>query len=101
MEFMLRNANTQTPHDSRPDVQGYTQRGYLAFDNEKRSSVSETLELSYNDFGISQVAGLLNLTQTQEDFLNRSKFYKNLWNNKTRFFEPRYKSGGFFKISKR
>lgn len=23
LEFMLRNANTQTPHDSRSDIQGY------------------------------------------------------------------------------
>jgi putative alpha-1,2-mannosidase len=40
------------------------------------------------------------MTATQQDFLNRSKFYKNVWNSKTRFFEPRYKNGSFYKLSK-
>ncbi len=40
---MLRNANTQTPHDGRPNVLEYKQRGYIAFEGEERSSVSETL----------------------------------------------------------
>jgi putative alpha-1,2-mannosidase len=34
------------------------------------------------------------------DFRNRSKFYKNVWNNATKFFDPRYKNGTFFTISK-
>ena len=80
MEYMLRNANTQTPHDSRPHIDDYLKKGYLPFEDGHSTSVSETLELSFNDFGISQVAGILNLTNTQQDFINRSKFYKNVWN---------------------
>ena len=37
---MLRNANTQTPHDSRPHIADYLQKGYLAFENGHSSSVS-------------------------------------------------------------
>jgi predicted alpha-1,2-mannosidase len=33
MEYMLRNANTQTPHDARPDVKQYKERGYIAFED--------------------------------------------------------------------
>ena len=101
MEYMLRNANTQTPHDSRPHIEDYLQKGYLPFEDAHSSSVSETLELSFNDFGISQVAGILNLTNTQQDFLNRSKFYKNVWNRDSQFFDPKFKNGSFFKLSKR
>ena len=32
--------------------------------------------------------------------MNRSKFYKNVWNNKTKFFDPKYKNGSFFQLSK-
>ncbi len=41
------------------------------------------------------------MSNTQHDFLNRSTFYKNLWNKETKFFDPKYKNGTFFKISKR
>jgi putative alpha-1,2-mannosidase len=77
---MLRNADTQTVHDARPNVNMYKQIGYIEYESSTGASVSETLELSFDDFGISQVAKLLNLTNSHQDFLNRSKFYKNLWN---------------------
>jgi hypothetical protein len=38
--FMMRNANEQTPHDSRPSPSRYRKRGYIAFDDASRSSVS-------------------------------------------------------------
>ena len=57
---MLRNANTETVHDSRSHPKEYKQIGYIPFDSSKSSSVSETLEYSYNDYGISQVAKILN-----------------------------------------
>lgn len=50
---MLRNANTQTKYDSRSVVDVYPKLGYIPFDKEKRSSCSETLEYSFNDFSIS------------------------------------------------
>ena len=40
---MLRNANTNTPHDSRPVIDFYRQNGYIHYEDEQRSSVSETL----------------------------------------------------------
>jgi len=53
---MLRNANTHTPHDSRPEVDFYRNNGYIPFENNERSACAETLELSFNDYSISQIA---------------------------------------------
>jgi len=39
------------------------------------------------------------LTDIKEDFLNRSRFYKNLWNSQTQFFEPKSKNGSFIGLS--
>lgn len=61
--YMIRNANTNTPHDSRPAIDFYRKNGYIHFEGEERSSCSQTLELSFNDFGISQVASILNKTE--------------------------------------
>ena len=47
------------------------------------------------------MARLLNRTDLHEDFLNRSKFYRNVWNNKTQLFDPRFKNGSFMSISKK
>lgn len=46
------------------------------------------------------MAELLNKTEEMNDFRNRSKFYKNLWNKDTKFFDPKYKNGTFVKLSK-
>ena len=65
-QYMLRNANNVTVHDSRSHIQEYIKKGYIAADFSTRSSCSETLEYSYNDFGISQVAGLIGESETQK-----------------------------------
>ena len=96
---MIRNANEKTNHDSRPDPSTYRNLQYLSVELSGHSACSQTLELSYNDFGISQVASLLGEEELKNDFLKRSKFYKNVWNPKTKFFEPKYKNNTFKKIS--
>lgn len=83
---MLRNANNITPHDERYNPSKYLNHSYIVFEDEKSDSVSETLEYSYNDFCIAQVAKLLNKTDLYEEFMRRSRFYKNVWNQETKFF---------------
>lgn len=38
----------------------------------------------------------MNKSDVYADFMNRSTFYKNVWNNKTSFFEPKYAANGTF-----
>jgi putative alpha-1,2-mannosidase len=63
---MLRNANNVTPHDSRSNVLLYPKLGYVPTEGNEHSGCSETLEYSYNDFGISQVGKLLNETEATQ-----------------------------------
>lgn len=49
---------------------------------------SRTLEYSFNDFGVRQVAQLLGKTADEADYANRSLFYRNVW-------DPDVTSDGF------
>ncbi|OQE31122.1 hypothetical protein PENFLA_c002G09933 [Penicillium flavigenum] len=68
-------------------------------------SISRTLEYSYNDFAIAQMARGLNKTADAERYERRSRYWKNLfkkdqpslWQNKdtgfTGFFQPKHLNG--------
>ena len=40
LEYMLRNANTRTPHDSRPAVEYYPKEGYIHYEDSHRTGCS-------------------------------------------------------------
>ncbi|KAJ4483906.1 glycoside hydrolase family 92 protein [Lentinula aciculospora] len=73
------------------DIQGrevnlYTQYGYVPSDAIDPSSTgrqtregSRTLEYAFEDFSIRQAALLLNNTADEERYLNRSLWYRNVW----------------------
>jgi len=60
---------------------------------EKRQAVSVTLEHSYNDWCLAQLAKALGKTSDHEYFLKRSKNYRNLFNSETGFFAPKMADG--------
>jgi predicted alpha-1,2-mannosidase len=86
------------PKDSsaagREDIEGYISYGYCPteFGDE---AVSKTLEYSWADHSISLLAKELQLHEDQGLFEEHSKFYKNLWNPDTQYFQPRHKDGRF------
>jgi predicted alpha-1,2-mannosidase len=61
-----------------------------------RESVSRTLEFGWEDFAISQLAKALGKKKDAALFEGHSKFYRNLWNPKTGYFQPRDSWGEFF-----
>ncbi|KAJ3881128.1 glycoside hydrolase family 92 protein [Lentinula edodes] len=95
------------------DIQGrevnlYTQFGYVPFDAIDPSSTgrqtregSRTLEYAFEDFSIRQVALLLNNTADEERYLNRSLWYRNVWDKTVvsdgfqGFMQKRYPDGTF------
>ncbi|KAJ3811338.1 glycoside hydrolase family 92 protein [Lentinula aff. lateritia] len=95
------------------DIQGrevnlYTQFGYVPFDAIDPSSTgrqtregSRTLEYAFEDFSIRQVALLLNNTADEERYLNRSLWYRNVWDKTVvsdgfqGFMQKRYPNGSF------
>ena len=90
---MVRNAEEDSP---RPYYEGrvvteYKARGYLSMKEER--SASRTLEYSYNDFCLAQVARGLGKTADHRKYLARSKNWTNLWDAETRSVRPREADG--------
>ncbi|MGD0757002.1 MAG: GH92 family glycosyl hydrolase, partial [Bacteroidales bacterium] len=64
---------------------------------EKRQAVAVTLENSYDDWCLAQLAKSLNKEDDYKYFLNRSQNFKNLFNKETGFFAPRTADGNWVK----
>lgn len=62
---------------------------------EKRQAVAVTLAASFDYWSLIQLAKAVGNTKDLEYFDRYSKFYKNLFNEETRFFHPKDKNGKF------
>ncbi len=62
---------------------------------EKRQAVAVTLEESYDDWCLAQLAGELGQTADQKFFLARSANYKNVFNPATGFMSPKKADGSW------
>lgn len=92
---MLHNASlNKTGNPIRPALKQYLQYSYIPNDDKPGvwGSVSTTLEYSFADWSIAQMAKALGETEDYERFMNRSLSYKNLYDEKTGFFRPRLKN---------
>jgi len=99
-EKMKQVALQPIPKDSsatgREEINEYVTYGYCPteFGDE---AVSKTLEYAWADHSISLLAKELQHHEDQQLFEKHSKFYKNVWNPETQYFQPRYKDGKFVK----
>ncbi|MHA7057774.1 GH92 family glycosyl hydrolase [Aquimarina sp. M1] len=66
-------------------------------DDKSHSSVSKTLEYAYNDWCIAQIAKRVENTAVEEEFLNRSEFYNNVYDAKIGYMRPKLADGTFRK----
>ena len=66
--------------------------GYVP-DEASRSSVSVTLELAYDDWCISQVAGWLGREERQAEYLERSRSFEHLFDPSIGFMRPKNRAG--------
>ena len=66
----------------------YKKYGYIPYDKETRS-VSTTLEYAYDDWCIAQMAKMLNHPDDYEKYMERSKAYKHLFDQKTGFMRAK------------
>ncbi len=82
-------ASAELPKLGRPEFEKYE---YIPADKE-HESVSKTLEYCYDDWCIAQFAHDLGDTKTEQRFLKRSQFYKNIL-DENGFMHPR-SNGGF------
>lgn len=74
----------------------YMNKGYVP-ENKSGASVSKTLEYAYDDWAIAQAAKKLGKTEIYNEFINRSKNYKNVYDEKTGFMRPKLNDGTFKK----
>lgn len=70
----------------------YRKLHYIPSDKEEESA-TKTLEYSYDDWAIAQLARVLGKTGDYEKFVERSKNYRNLWDPSTGFIRPRLENG--------
>lgn len=61
------------------------------------ASVSKTLEYAYDDWAIAQAAQKLGRQDIYDEFIERSTYYKNLYDAKTGFMRPKLSDGTFKK----
>ncbi|MEL1247252.1 GH92 family glycosyl hydrolase [Flavobacterium helocola] len=74
-------------------LDAYKKNGFISIDDE-HESVSKTLEYSYDDWCIAQMAAILGHSDDYQYFMMRSQNWKNLFNGKNTFIQPK-KNGGW------
>ena len=75
-------------------LNAYKQNNYISIDDE-HESVSKTVEYAYDDWCIAQMAKILGKKEDYQYFMKRSQNWKNLYNPKTGFMQPR-KNGNWY-----
>ncbi|HCT29520.1 MAG TPA: glycosyl hydrolase family 92 [Bacteroidales bacterium] len=74
-------------------LEAYRKYGHIPGDKEPES-ISKTLEYSYDDWCIAQMAKSLGNWDDYKEYLSRAQFYRNIFDPATGFMRPRY-NGGF------
>ncbi len=79
----------------------YVERGYvpegIKAGGSHRDGASMTLEYSYNDWSLAQLAKGMGKTDDYNLFMKRSQNYKNVWNPETKYIHPREMDGSWMK----
>jgi predicted alpha-1,2-mannosidase len=98
-EILLKNANGL--NKARPHAQEYIQKGFISdpdipnpqVETKANAGVSKTLEYSYDDYSVAQLAKSLGDTANYRILMGRSKNYKNMFDPATRFMRGRLANG--------
>ena len=78
----------------------YKKLGYVPFDvedkyNSDNWSLSRTLEYAYDDWCIAKMAEKMGHAEIADEFYSRSQNYRNVYNPRTTFMQPRDSKGNF------
>jgi len=97
-EAMLKNSENEGPMMSigRFGADYYNKLGYVPYNVNKKENVARTLEYSYADWCIAQVARKLNRPQEEIDrFEKRAMNYKNVFDKSTNLMRGKNENGEF------
>lgn len=81
-------------YEARGGLSYYRKLGFVPIDK-TAEAVSRTIEYSYNDYCVAQMAKALGKVQDYEFLSKESLAYKNLYNPTTRFFAPKRADGSW------
>lgn len=101
-DILLRNANIE---GARPRLKEYIEKGYISdpdiehphVETKAAAGVSKTLEYSYDDYSLAQMARKLGDTANYRILMERSKNYRNMFDPGTRFMRGRLADGSWIK----
>ncbi|MBE7174968.1 MAG: GH92 family glycosyl hydrolase [Mucilaginibacter polytrichastri] len=71
----------------------YAQYGFVPA--EEKESVSKTLDYSYDDWCIAQMAKMLNKTDDYKEYIQRAQYWKNVYDPQFNFVNARVNGGWF------
>lgn len=91
----LMKLSQTTPHKKLNDWELYMQYGYYPADKTKSQSVSVTLENSYDDYALSQMADMLGDEEDRAHYARRAEFFKNIFDSTTLCARPRLADGSW------
>ncbi len=102
-QLLLRNANVAG--GTRPFITEYIQKGYISdsevvnpqVETNGKAGVSKTLEYSYDDYSVAQLAKQLNDTTNYRILMARSKNYQHVFDTSDRFMRGRSATGSWIK----
>ena len=102
-DILLKNANVSG--GARPHIKEYIEKGYISdpdipdphVETKAKAGVSKTLEYSYDDYSLAQMAKKLGDTANYRILMARSKNYKNMFDPSTRFMRGRLENGEWIK----
>lgn len=78
----------------------YKEKGYIPYNikdeyNTENWSLSKTLEYTFDDFCIAEMAKKMGKEDIAKEFYTRAGYYKNVYNPATSFMQPRDDKGNF------
>ncbi|EDM38591.1 hypothetical protein PBAL39_21000 [Pedobacter sp. BAL39] len=102
-QILLKNANVSG--GARPHIAEYIEKGFISdadvpnpkVETVASAGVSKTLEYSYDDYSLAQIAKKLGDTANYRILMARSKNYKNMFDPSTRFMRGKLANGDWIK----
>jgi predicted alpha-1,2-mannosidase len=88
-------AMVDTATNGRRRQDEYMKYGYVPWVKGQGAATSRTIELSYDDWCIAQMAKALGNNDVADEFTKRSQYYKNVWDPKTQFFRSKQLDGTY------
>tara|TARA_R110002096_G_scaffold18873_3_gene63681 strand:- start:549 stop:2831 length:2283 start_codon:yes stop_codon:yes gene_type:complete len=99
---MMSRSGYEHKTDKGGNVEDYISKGYVPYPNPRgrfgghEQGAGQTLEYSYQDWTLAQLALALGKKEDAENFLARSANYKNLYDEQTGWIRPKDVDGNWF-----